>query len=167
MIYSNRKFNPAAFSQRKLVAGIAAPPIIRMRSFPRHRGLGNHVQSIIKITADRGKDRSKAESRNTIEDDLSGGWALAGNSDGSLSNEQCWTVCLILILMLVGVRWREIWIGDIDYFLFEIFSPSYRGVIAISRLNYNTKFEKISHCQNDSRTWLRVSIQKNNKNRSS
>lgn len=86
MIYSNRKFNPAAFSQRKLVAGIAAPPIIRMRSFPRHRGLGNHVQSIIKITADRGKDRSKAESRNTIEDDLSGGWALAGNLDGSLSN---------------------------------------------------------------------------------
>lgn len=86
MIYSNRKFNPAAFSQRKLVAGIAAPPIIRMRSFPRHRGLGNHVQSIIKITADRG---NRSKSRNTIEDDLSGGWALAGNSDGSLSNEQC------------------------------------------------------------------------------
>lgn len=59
MIYSNRKFNPAAFSQRKLVAGIAAPPIIRMRPFPRHRGLGGHVESIIKIEADRGKDRGR------------------------------------------------------------------------------------------------------------
>lgn len=78
MIYSNRKFNPAALSQRKLVAGIAAPPIIRMRPFPRHRGLANRVQSIIKIAADREKDRG------TIYREQ-----LAGNSNFGCFMEEC------------------------------------------------------------------------------